>query len=149
MGKVVVTAEFENVFDLESRARGMLPDDQVRRITVTNALVDTGATSLMLPRTIIKDLGLRQFATERARGIGGTVEAPLYSAVRLSIQDRECTLDVGEVPDDFPPLIGQVPLELMDWVVDPGGRRLVGNPEHGGEHILEVFMAVAPRLSSR
>jgi hypothetical protein len=35
-------------------------------------------------------------------------------------------------------VIGQVPLELMDWVVDPKGQRLIGNPEHG-EQMLDVL----------
>jgi len=28
---------------------------------------------------------------------------------------------------------------LMGKVVDPKSQRLIGNPEHGGEHITEVF----------
>ena len=39
----------------------------------------------------------------------------------------------------FPVLIGQAPLEMLDWVVDLKGQRLIGNPEHGGEHVMEVF----------
>jgi hypothetical protein len=35
-------------------------------------------------------------------------------------------------------VIGQVPLELMDWVVDPKRQRLIGNPEHGGEYMVEA-----------
>jgi hypothetical protein len=46
---------------------------------------------------------------------------------------------VGEIADEFPVLIGQVPLELLDWLVDPKGQRLMGNPAHGGEHVMEVF----------
>jgi hypothetical protein len=34
--------------------------------------------------------------------------------------------------------IEQVPLELMDWVVDLKRQRQVGNPEHGGEPMIEV-----------
>jgi hypothetical protein len=30
-------------------------------------------------------------------------------------------------------------LELRDWVVDPRGRKLIGNPEHWGEQMVEVF----------
>ena len=44
-----------------------------------------------------------------------------------------------EVPNEVPVLIGQIPLEMLDLVVDPQGRRLIGNPEHNGEHILELF----------
>jgi hypothetical protein len=44
-----------------------------------------------------------------------------------------------EVPDDVPVLVGQIPLEMLDLVVDPQSRRLIGNPEHQGEHILELY----------
>jgi len=27
----------------------------------------------------------------------------------------------------------------LDWVVDPVGQRLIGNPDHGGQHIAEAF----------
>ena len=139
MGKVVVTAKIENLFDVESRERGLLAADQVKSVEVNNALVDTGATTLLLPKQMIAQLGLRHFRTRQARGLGGPVPMPMYSAVRLTIQDRECALDVGEVDDQFPVLVGQVPLELLDFVVDSRGQKLIGNPEHGGEHVMEVY----------
>jgi hypothetical protein len=46
---------------------------------------------------------------------------------------------VAEVPDDCPVLIGQIPLEVLDFVVDPVGQRLIGNPAHGGEQMLEMY----------
>jgi hypothetical protein len=33
----------------------------------------------------------------------------------------------------------QLPLEYFDLVIDPRSRRLVGNPAHGGEHVLELI----------
>ena len=63
----------------------------------------------------------------------------MYGTVRLTVQGRDCTCDAVGVPDDCPVLIGQVPLELLDFVVDPGGQRLIGNPAHGGEHIIELY----------
>jgi len=142
MGKVLVTAKLENLVDVEMRERGKILPEDVRTIEVTDALVDTGATGLLVPKRLIAQLGLRQFKTRSARGIGGTVQMPIYSAVRLTIQGRECALDVGEIDDSFPVLIGQIPLESLDWVVDPARQRLIGNPDHGGEHIMEVFTAI-------
>ncbi len=63
----------------------------------------------------------------------------MFSTVRLTVQGRDCSCDVVEIPDDCPALIGQVPLELLDFVVDPAGQRLIGNPAHGGEHIIELY----------
>jgi hypothetical protein len=48
-------------------------------------------------------------------------------------------MDVMEVPDSVPVLIGQLPLEQLDLVVDSRSRTLIGNPAHGGEHVLELY----------
>ncbi len=139
MGKVVVTVRIENLEDLFDAEKGLISPDAVRSVEVHDALVDTGATGLLLPKSLIASLGLRPLRIRQARGLGGTVPMPTYRAVRLTIQGRDCAIDVGEIGDEFPVLIGQVPLELLDWVVDPNGQRLIGNPEHGGEQIMEVF----------
>jgi len=34
---------------------------------------------------------------------------------------------------------GQVPLEVLDFVVDSRGLKLVGNPAHGGEQMTEEY----------
>jgi len=52
---------------------------------------------------------------------------------------RDCTVDVTEVPDTVPVLVGQIPLEFLDFAVDPKQQRLIGNPEQGGEHVLELY----------
>ena len=70
----------------------------------------------------------------------GIAEANLYAAVRLTIRDRFCSSDVMEVPDDTPVLIGQLPLEQLDYVVDLRGRVPIGNPAHGGEQMYEFVL---------
>jgi predicted aspartyl protease len=139
MGKVTVAATIENLNDVINARSGQLSAEQVRRVTVENALIDTGATGLLLPRRLIQELGLVQFPAQQARGIGGPVIMPVYSVARLTVQGRDCSMDVGEIDDNLPVIIGQIPLESMDWVVDLKNQKLIGNPEHGGEHILEVF----------
>jgi predicted aspartyl protease len=139
MGRVLVTAKIENLEDLYSVRQGRLTDDQVRRVEVTDALADTGASTLSVPRRFIAQLGLRPHRTRQARTSAGPVTLQVYEAVRLTVQGRDCTCDIVEVPDDCPVLIGQIPLEMMDWVVDTSGQRLIGNPAHGGEHIIELY----------
>ncbi len=139
MGRVLTEATIENLEDLWAVKKGSLPADQARRITVDDALADTGATTLALPTRLVRQLGLGKQSEKRATSSGGTVQVNIYEAVRLTIQGRSCTVDVIEVPGDVPVLIGQVPLELLDLVVDLQGRRLIGNPAHGGEHVLELY----------
>ncbi len=63
----------------------------------------------------------------------------MYEAVRLTVMGRNCTMDVLEVPDGVPVLLGQIPLEHLDLVVDPCSRTLIGNPAHGGQHVYEMY----------
>jgi predicted aspartyl protease len=139
MGRTVVNAKIENLGDLYSVEQGLLTPDKVRRTEVTDALVDTGATMLSLPARLIKELGLRYHRRRRVRTSAGIIDCAIHDAVRLTVQGRDCTVDVAEVPDECPVLIGQVPLELLDFVVDPAGQKLIGNPAHGGEHMIEQY----------
>ncbi len=139
MGRVVTEARFENLKDLWAVEQGLRSPEQARAITIPDALVDTGATLLSLPTSLIQQLGLTQFSSRRVTSSTGPAEAALYDAVRLTIKGRSCTMDVLEVPDGVPALIGQIPLEYLDFVVDPQSQSLIGNPAHGGEHILEMY----------
>lgn len=139
MGKVVVRARVQNMKDLYAAELGVLKAEEVRTVEVDDALIDTGASTLSLPARLISQLGLDPVCTRKARTTAGTVELRVFGTVRLTIQGRECPTDVVEVPDDCPVLVGQVPLEAMDWVVDPVGQRLIGNPAHGGEQMLELY----------
>jgi len=139
MGRVTTEATFENAGDLWAAHRGLLPADQVKRVVIPDALVDTGATLLSLPTRLIQQLGLDRVGSKRVTSSVGLAEAGMYEAVRLTIMGRSCTMDVMEVPDGIPALIGQLPLEHLDFVVDLRSRTLIGNPAHGGEHIYELY----------
>lgn len=139
MGRVVVPTKIENLADLLEARGGRRAEGDVRRVEIRDALVDTGATNVALPRRLIQQLGLECWTKRPVRTATGSHEVNIYDAVRLTIQGRDCVVDVSELPDDCPVLIGQVPLELMDWVVDPKGQRLIGNPEHGGQWMLDQF----------
>lgn len=139
MGRVATEAKIENLTDLFDVQRGMKASENVRAVVVPDALVDTGATLLSLPTGLIAQLGLHRMGTERVRSSTGVGETGLYQAVQLTIQGRSCTMDVLEVPDGTPVLIGQLPLEHLDFVVDLRSRTLIGNPAHGGEHIYELY----------
>jgi len=138
MGRMLTEATIENMEDLWAAKRALIPEQSVRRVSVPDALVDTGATLLSLPTRIIRRLGLEQTASKRVTSSIAASEAAIYSAVRLTIQGRSCTMDVVEVPDEVPMLVGQIPLEHLDLVVDLRSRTLMGNPAHGGEHVYEL-----------
>ena len=144
MGRVRTEVTIENMKDLWLAESGHRPPDQVRRMSVKDALVDTGSTTLAMPTRLIQQLGLSKVSEKRVTTSKGSQQVAIYDAVRVTIMDRFCTVDVMEVPDDVPVLVGQIPLEMLDLVVDPQGGRLIGNPAHGGEHVLEMYLFPLP-----
>lgn len=139
MGKVVVPAKIENLRDLNKVEEGTLTADKVRSVEVPDAVADTGATMLSLPRRLVQQLGLKRQRTRTAKTPGGVFSFGIYENVRLTVQGRDCDVTVAEIPDECPVLIGQIPLELLDYIVDPVGQRLLGNPDHNGEQWIDMF----------
>ena len=138
VGRVLVTAVVENVEDRTRAERGELPPDQVRRVSV-ETLVDSGATFLCLPGPIIRQLGLDFDRVRETRTVSGVVSMNIFRGARIEVQGRACTVEVMELPEGRQALLGQIPLETLDWWIDTANRRLVGNPEHGGQWMAEVF----------
>lgn len=139
VGRVTTPAVIENNFDVRLARSGAIPADRVRRVEVPDALVETGATSLRLPTSLIEALGLEPLRGRSARTAGGMVLLTVFSEVLLSVQDRDTVVRVTEIPEGSPVLIGQIPPEDMDLVSLPREQRLIPNPAHGGEWTIEVY----------
>jgi predicted aspartyl protease len=120
-------------------ARRELALDQVRSLDYREALVDTGAAYIGLPTSDIARLGLRYLKSRRARTAAGLMEQRIFSPVRFSVQGRDGISEVAELPDGSPALLGQLPLEQLDFWIDMAHQKLVGNPEHGGQWMMDSF----------
>jgi clan AA aspartic protease len=138
MGRVIVQVTVENAEDRRKANRGDIRPEQVRRVEL-DALVDSGATFLCLPESTVHQLGLYFDRKREARTVTGTVALNIYTGARIEVQGRACTVEVMALPEGRQPLLGQIPLETLDWWIDTKNHRLVGNPEHGGEWMAEVF----------
>ncbi len=139
MGRVTVAAKVENLGDLIAVDQGRLAPEEVRSVEIADALVDSGATQLSIPKSMLATLGLTFLRNRKAVTAAGLAEVRVFGTARLTVQGRDCPVDVTEVPDGCPVLIGQIPLEGMDFVIDLPSRRVIGNPAHGGEQIIELY----------
>jgi predicted aspartyl protease len=142
MGRVTVAAKVENLRDIFNAEQGIIRPDEIRTVEVADAVVDTGPATLLLPRDLIRRLGLNVVRTRTARTAAGSKRFVHYDAVRLTIRGRDCLSTVAAIPDDCPAIIDPVLLEILDLVVDPEGHSLIGNPEHGGEQMIEFYSFV-------
>ena len=75
----------------------------------------------------------------RSQTTDGEVVRFKYEPVQLELLGRKENLDVIEVPDSVPNLLGQVPLVMLDLVVDRKDRNLIPSPAHGGEQMTEEY----------
>lgn len=139
MGRVLVEMTVESVEDLWAARKGELPADKVRKVVIPDALVDTGASTIALPTSVIQQLGLKKVKERPVRVATGTGTVSVYDVVQFTIMGREGKLEVIEVPDGNPALIGQLPLEMLCFVVDMKTHRLIGDPFTGGEHIIDLL----------
>ena len=138
MGKVIAQIKVANWFDLESLAAGTRTDQP--RALETSALVDTGAVKFYLKSSIIRELGLRPVGEIQTRTMSNRSEArTVFSPVALEIQGRTGRFDVVEISDALPNIVGQIPLEDLDWVVDCKNQRLIPNPEHKNGELADEF----------
>lgn len=139
MGKVITPIKVENWLDAELIAVGSRKDPP--RTVKTEALVDTGAVKFYLKSSIIRELGLRPIGEIQMRTMSNRSEVrTVYAPVVLEIQGRSGRFDVVEVPDSLPNIVGQIPLEDLDWVVDCRNQKLIPNPEHKNGELADEFL---------
>jgi predicted aspartyl protease len=137
MGKVVVKIRLTNLFDIGARQRKLTKKRP--RTVEAEALVDTGATPLYLKPSVIQALGLERADTVMSRTTNGIAERHVYEPVRLELQGRFGNFDVVNIGEDVPNLLGQIPLEYLDFVVDSRNRKLIPNPDHGERQMSEEY----------
>ncbi len=125
-----------NLQDLQAVELGVRKPEDVRQLTVSDALVDTGATRLCLPTPLIERLGLTPVGKRPARTAAGIVERTVYSEVEYTLLDRSSTIRVTDLPEGAPVLIGHMVLEELDLCVDMK-KGLIYNPAHGDDWIEE------------
>jgi len=141
MGKVMTKVTLTNLVDRANAANGLLAPERVRTATV-EALVDTGATTMALPADVVAALGLSEFDRRRVRMANGAVEElPVVADLFIEILGRTCSCEVFVLPAGATPLLGQVPLELLDLVVDPKSREARVNPASPDMPLLDLLRA--------
>ena len=132
MGLVHAEITLKNAGDVTDVQRGFIKEPEIRE-TVVQAIVDTGAMTLVINEQLRQQLGL---------GIVGSKVATLANNVKETVKIAE-PVDVHWknrsmtcrpwVVGSGRVLLGAIPLENMDLIVDPSAQELVG--AHGEEEV--------------
>jgi clan AA aspartic protease len=123
MGEIHADVTLENPGDRAVVDRGYGQESDIRRSTI-DAIVDTGAVTLVLPQNIVERLGLEQRGTAFVTYAERREERPLAGPVTVRIGKRSMSMDCVVGPPLNEPLIGQVVLETLDLIADCTNRTL-------------------------
>ena len=129
MGIVYADIELTNGDDLAFFRRGHFSEEQIHRCSV-RAMVDSGATMLAIPELIQKQLDLQPITQlEAALADGSASMFEVVAPVEVRFQNRRTSVDALVVPGSDVVLLGAIPMEGMDVLINPKRERLIVNSE--------------------
>ena len=137
MGMVRAEITLKNVIDKGKAREGLISEQDVRSITV-NSVVDTGAASLVINEELRQKLGLTEMEEKSVKMADGRrVACKLTEAVEVRWKDRSWACPAVVIPGAESVLLGAIPLEGMDLMINPKTQELVG--VHGDTVELMLF----------
>ncbi|MDR1936212.1 MAG: clan AA aspartic protease [Candidatus Accumulibacter sp.] len=101
----------------------------IRREVEVSALVDSGSVFLIVPEHLALQLGFDTTEVWRREVVLANAQrasVPMIGPIRVWFGDRCCDTSALVLGDE--PLLGAVPMEMMDLVVHPATRKLSVNP---------------------
>jgi clan AA aspartic protease len=136
MGITYTDIILANNTDVQMAKRGLIPEKQVRSISVT-ALVDTGSGTLVIPEEICQRLGLLIEGLRSTTLAGGVkVVCKRTEPITIHWEDRSSSCNALVMPGESQVLLGAIPLEDMDLTVNPQNQLLAH--AHGDEWVCLV-----------
>lgn len=128
MGYVYADIQLTNEDDLALNRHGYLPDNEVRSIT-RRALVDSGAYDLILNQEVQEQLKLPVLGRRPIKlADESVIEVDIVGPVEVRFETRATTVRALVLPDTEEVLLGAIPLEGLDVIIDPLRERLLVNP---------------------
>ena len=133
MGMVYTEITLKNVKDIGLAESGHIKEGDVRAVTV-NALVDTGAYTLCITEDVFARLGLEVKGHKTAAVADGRrVSCSITAPVEIHWKDRITATMATVIPGSHKVLLGAIPLEGMDLMVNPATQEVCG--VHGDEEV--------------
>jgi clan AA aspartic protease len=129
MGLVHADITLLNAVDDGMAKRGVIPREKVRSTDV-RALVDTGAYMMTINEKLRDELGLEldhHVIVVLADGQRATCE--LVGLIKIIFKTRATVCLAVVLPGATEVLLGAIPLEGMDVIVDPGKQELTLPPD--------------------
>jgi clan AA aspartic protease len=136
MGEVRVMVRLSNAADMALVRRNLMRPEDIRAVEA-DALVDTGAVTFVLPSLVVERLGLaRPFKQVAEYADGRRDEVDVTEPVFVELLGRHTVEEALVLGDEV--IVGQTILEKTDLYVDCRQKRLLPNPAHPDQPVLQV-----------
>ncbi|MDR0867915.1 MAG: retroviral-like aspartic protease family protein [Planctomycetota bacterium] len=112
-----------NIDDEAVVSRGLVPGLEVRKMDV-RALVDTGAATLIITPNIKEQLGLRIFRKVKAALANESEVECEEVRIGITFRNRGTVCEALVVPGAREVLLGVIPIEAMDVIINPKKQEL-------------------------
>jgi clan AA aspartic protease len=133
MGTVREEITLKNANDVGNVRRGYIKESDVRQTTI-RVVADTGADTLVINESVRKTLGLEIVGPADAWLADGENRGCSYTEpVEVHWKDRFMICQPWVLPNAPEVLLGAIPLEDMDLIVDPVDQCVVG--KHGDKQV--------------
>ena len=130
MGIVRATLRLVNTADEIKMEEGMIIEEAVRKIE-ESFLVDTGAYMLSINETMRTKLGLRNIGYESYELADNSKQQfEVVGPVSVYFANRNTMCRALVLPGDTDPLLGVIPMEDMDVVLNPRLQTITVHPDH-------------------
>ena len=130
MGLVYAEIEIINGGDIYAHRKGYIEEKEIKRAKVT-ALVDSGVYMLAINQQLKLELDLpvleEQIGTLADES---KIKVEIVGPIEVRFENRRCSVDAMVLPGNAEVLLGAIPMEDMDVLIDPKQQKLIVNPAH-------------------
>jgi len=138
MGLVYAEIQLTSIDDMVLHRRGFLEKEKIKQVRV-ESLVDAGAYMLSINETVRAQLDLPFIEKQMSQLADDTLrEVDIVGPVEVRFENRRTTCDAVVLPGEAQVLLGSIPMEDMDVIIEPREQKLMVNPKH--PYIAQKYM---------
>jgi len=129
MGLVYADITLQNSFDITAAKKGLIAKEEIKQLNV-KAMVDSGAITLTISDAIADQLDLDVVDNVDVELADGShSKRKLVGPVTIRFKNRTAICSALVFPGVTEVLLGAIPLEAMDVIIDPLAQQLVVHPD--------------------
>ncbi|WP_395053591.1 clan AA aspartic protease [Flavobacterium sp.] len=130
MGLVYADIELVNAGDIEMARRHVIGEEEIKKMTI-NMLVDSGAYNMCINESIQEQLDLPFVEKRKGQLANGSIEEyDFVGPVQVRFKNRKTICYCMVLPGSNEALLGAIPMEDLDVVINPRRQELELHPDH-------------------